>query len=64
MNRFKQTTKTRYRSKNNTTNGNLDRAGGAIMFLITEETKQTVLNFSKGMVKVLWFYFVLIKYWY
>ena len=30
------------------------------MFLIIEETKETVLYFSKGTVKVLWFYFVLI----
>ena len=34
--------------------GNLDWAGNTVMFFITEETKQTVLNFSKGTVKVLW----------
>ena len=28
------------------------------MFFGIEEAKQTVLNFSKGMVKVLWFYIV------
>ena len=39
---------------------NLDRAEGATMFFIIEEAKETVLDFSKGTVKVLWFYFVLI----
>ena len=29
-------------------------------FFIIEETKEKILNFSKGTVKVLWFYFVLI----
>ena len=33
--------------------GNLDRAGGATMFCIIEEAKETVLDFSKGTVKVL-----------
>ena len=32
------------------------------IFFITEEAKERVLDFSKGTVKVLWFYFVLIKY--
>ena len=32
---------------------NLDRAGGATMFFIIEESKETVLDFSKGTVKVL-----------
>ena len=32
------------------------------MFSIIEDTKETVLDFSKGTVKVLWFYLVLIKY--
>ena len=59
-NRFKQTTKTRCWSKSNTTNGNLCRVGGSIMFFTTEEAKETVLDFSKGTVKVLWFYFILI----
>ena len=31
------------------------------MFFIIEEAKETVLDFSKGTVKVLWFYFVLIE---
>ena len=33
--------------------GNLDRAEGATMFFITEEAKETVLDFSQGTVKVL-----------
>ena len=33
----------------------------SISFII-EETKESVLDFSKGAVKVLWFYFALIKY--
>ena len=37
--------------------GNLDRAEGSTMFFIIEEAKETVLDFSKGTVKVLWFYF-------
>ena len=32
------------------------------MFFIIEEAKEIVLDFSKGTVKVLWFYFPLIKY--
>ena len=39
--------------------GNQDRAEGLAMFLIIEEPKETVLDFSKGTIKVLWFYFVL-----
>ena len=39
--------------------GNLDKAEGATMFFIVEEAKETVLDFSKGTVKVLWFYFLL-----
>ena len=35
--------------------GNLDRAEGSTMFFIIEETKETVLDFSKGTVKVLCF---------
>ena len=38
---------------------NLNRAEGATMFFIIEEPKETVLDFSKGTVKVLSFYFVL-----
>ena len=33
--------------------GNLDRAEGVTMFFIIEEAKETVLDFSKGTVKVL-----------
>ena len=32
---------------------NLDRNGNTTMFFITEEAKETVLNFSQGTVKVL-----------
>ena len=32
------------------------------MFFNIEEAKETILNFSKGTVKVLWFYFVLKSY--
>ena len=40
--------------------GNLTRGRGATIFFIIEEVKETILEFSKGTVKVLWFYFVLI----
>ena len=40
--------------------GNLDKTEGATTFFIIEEVKEAVLDFSKGTVKVLWFYFVLI----
>ena len=40
--------------------GNLTRGEGAWMYFIIEEAKETVLDSSKGIVKVLWFYFVLI----
>ena len=36
---------------------NLNRAGGATMFFIFEEAKETVLDFWKGTVKVLWLIF-------
>ena len=42
--------------------GNLTREEGGRIYFIIEEAKETVLGFSKGTVKVLWFYFVLIKY--
>ena len=42
--------------------GSLNRVGGARMYFNIEKTKQTILDFSKDAVKVLWFYFVLIKY--
>ena len=32
---------------------NLDRVGNTTMFFITEEAKETVLDFSQGTVKVL-----------
>ena len=38
--------------------GNLTREGGARMYFIIEETKETVLHFSKGTVKILRFYFI------
>ena len=40
--------------------GSLSRAGGATMFFIIKEAKETVLDLSKGIVKVLWFYFNII----
>ena len=40
--------------------GNLDRDGSSQFFFIIEEVKETFLLFSKGTVKILWFYFVLI----
>ena len=33
---------------------NLDRDGNTTIFFITEEVKETVLDFSQGTVKVLW----------
>ena len=41
-------------------NRNIDIAEGSTMFFIIEEDKETVLDFWKGAVKVLWFYFFLI----
>ena len=35
--------------------GSLDRVVGSTMLFIIEEAKETVLDFSKGAVKVLWF---------
>ena len=40
----------------------LTRDKGERMYVTIEEAKETVLDFSKGTVKVLWFYFVLTKY--
>ena len=37
---------------------NLTRGRGARRYVIIKELKETVLDFSKGTVKVLWFYFV------
>ena len=42
--------------------GNLEKGGGARIYFIIEEAKETVSDFSKGKFKVSWFYFVLIKY--
>ena len=41
--------------------GNLEKEGNAntTMFFIMEEAKETILDFSQGTVRVLWFYFVL-----
>ena len=39
---------------------NLGPDGNTQMFFIIEETKETVSDFSKGNVQVLWFYFVLL----
>ena len=39
---------------------NLDRAEGSTMFFIIEEAKETVLDFSKGTVKVFSFLFFLL----
>ena len=41
-------------------NRNIDIAEGSTMFFIIEEDKETVLDFWKEAVKVLWFYFFLI----
>ena len=42
--------------------GNLDRGEGAALFFIIEEAKETLLDYSKQTVKVLWFLFILVKY--
>ena len=42
--------------------GNSNRREGATMFLIIEEAKETVLDYSNGTVDVLWSYLVLMKY--
>ena len=39
---------------------NLDKAEGSTMFFIIEEAKETVLDFSKGTVKVFSFLFFLL----
>ena len=39
---------------------NLDRSGNTTMIFITEEVKETSLDFSQGTVKVLRIYFALI----
>ena len=42
--------------------GNLDRGERAALFFIIEEAKETLLDYSKQTVKVLWFFFILVKY--
>ena len=42
--------------------GNLDRGEDAALFFIIEEAKETLLDCSKQTVKVLWFFFILVKY--
>ena len=44
--------------------GNLDRAEPSEMLFIIEEAKETVLDFSKRIVKVSWFYFVSILFYF
>ena len=41
--------------------GNLDRGEGAALFFIIEEAKETLLDYSKQTVKVLWFFFYFSK---
>ena len=40
--------------------GNLNRPGNTTMLFIIDEAKETILNFSKGTVKVVLLYFTLI----
>ena len=42
--------------------GNLEQDGNTTTFFITEEAKQTILDFSKETVQVSWIYFALIEY--
>ena len=37
--------------------GNVTRGEGERIYFITEEAKETVSDFSKGIIKKLWFYF-------
>ena len=41
-------------NRQNNFTGNLNREGNTIIFFIIEETKETILDFSEGTVKVLW----------
>ena len=43
-----------------TSTANIDRVKGSTMFFIIEEAKETILDFSKRTVKVLWSFFILI----
>ena len=49
-------------TQQNNFTGNLAHKGIAntVMFFIIEETKETILHFSQGTVKVLWIYLTLI----
>ena len=40
--------------------GNLDRTENTAVFFITEESKETIVDFSQGTVRVLLIYFALI----
>ena len=40
--------------------GNLAQDGNTTIFFITDEAKETILDFSEGTVRVLWIYFALI----
>ena len=42
--------------------GNLSSVEGSTIFFNIEEAKETVLDVSKGTVKLVWFNFVLIQY--
>ena len=42
--------------------GNLSKEEGSTMFFVIDEAKETLLDFSKVAVKVLWFYFILIQF--
>ena len=42
--------------------GNLSKEEGSTMFFVIDEAKETLLDFSKVTVKVLWFYFILIQF--
>ena len=42
--------------------GNLSKEEGSTMFFVIDEGKETLLDFSKVAVKVLWFYFILIQF--
>ena len=41
---------------------NLNRVAGVTMFFIIEETKETILDFSEGTVKVLWMRSIILFY--
>ena len=49
-----------YKKINFTGNLALDRTSNTTVFIIIKKSKETILNFSQGSVKVLYFYFILI----